>query len=51
MVPAALGYRTYTADERPIADLCSIQRFVVSCGGPSAEQAANLETVYPPSRL
>eukprot|EP00035_Acanthoeca_spectabilis_P038248 m.51488 g.51488 ORF g.51488 m.51488 type:complete len:442 (-) comp9055_c0_seq1:74-1399(-) len=51
MVPAAIGLRPYTREEQTIADLCSIQRFVVSCAGPSAERVDVLETVYPPSRL
>ena len=52
MVPAALGFRPYTADEREVAALCTIRRFTVACGAPSSDHAASLETHYPPaSRL
>ena len=43
MVPATLGFRAYDGDERKIADLCSIRRFVANVSEPCSRSDHALE--------
>eukprot|EP00037_Helgoeca_nana_P013928 m.129044 g.129044 ORF g.129044 m.129044 type:complete len:474 (+) comp22304_c0_seq1:20-1441(+) len=53
IVPAALGFREFTADEREIAQLCSIRRFTVSCSDTTdpTPASASVEAIYSASKL